>query len=652
MYFKENKKTLLTLIILLGVILVSSFFASLIQSRGFSVKVTDLRDVENVGVWEEDSEIEVKGKVVSGILFVPKKASKDNKLPAVVLTHGYLNYRELQLQNATELARRGFVVLTVDREAHGNFGNTGNSSSLTTRGLYDAAKYLYNLEYVDKSRIGISGHSMGGFDTASTLREDILKPEDAPAGRGLGIVSAGLIQAWSSYMGAGPDVSVGILKARDDEFFFQSTLPDGTLTIARQYMQSVGAANFVGIEVADSINVVNGGKYHNGELIDVEFGKKAPAGFRAIYEADEIHPQNHFSTESAGYVVDFFYTAFGTPEGFKTIKASNQTWWLKETFTTIGLVAFFALIFPVVNLLLTIPFFANLKKKKLVTGEGLEVEEDLPKLCGVQKHLSYWIPGVAGVLFGGFILRDVVVDYKKYFPLTQRFPQDTTNWVVLWAMICGLFSLALVLITYIVNLIVNKVRKVDNTGYGNPFEVARIGSAKDFFKTLLLAATTVASLYLVLFINWGIFKTDFRIWTLAVKVFNVPMMLPTMLRYAVLFSVYYILVGIANMTYRVKNLPEWTTIAINAFFNAFGVLLVILIQYITFRSTGELWQPEMALGYIVVFPLVPILVIATIISRKLYKKTGNIWLGSLINALLFTIITVSGTAASFAYILG
>ncbi|HHX80526.1 MAG TPA: prolyl oligopeptidase family serine peptidase, partial [Acholeplasmataceae bacterium] len=327
MYFKENKKTLLTLIILLGVILVSSFFASLIQSRGFSVKVTDLRDVENVGVWEEDSEIEVKGKVVSGILFVPKKASKDNKLPAVVLTHGYLNYRELQLQNATELARRGFVVLTVDREAHGNFGNTGNSSSLTTRGLYDAAKYLYNLEYVDRSRIGISGHSMGGFDTASTLREDILKPEDAPAGRGLGIVSAGLIQAWSSYMGAGPDVSVGILKARDDEFFFQSTLPDGTLTIARQYMQSVGAANFVGIEVADSINVVNGGKYHNGELIDVEFGKKAPAGFRAIYEADEIHPQNHFSTESAGYVVDFFYTAFGTPEGFKTIKASNQTWW-------------------------------------------------------------------------------------------------------------------------------------------------------------------------------------------------------------------------------------------------------------------------------------------------------------------------------------
>ena len=173
----------------------------------------------------------------------------------------------------------------------------------------------------------------------------------------------------------------------------------------------------------------------------------------------------------------------------------------------------------------------------------------------------------------------------------------------------------------------NKIRKVD-TPVQNPFEVARIGSVSNFLKTLLVAAMTVAALYLVVFINWGIWKTDFRLWTLGIKVFNIPMMFPTMLRYAALFSVYYILSAIGNITYRVKNLPEWASIAINAVFNAFGVLLVILIQYITFLSSGELWQPEMNLSYIVVFPLVAILVFATIISRKLYKKTGNIWLGS------------------------
>ena len=44
------------------------FFCFLIQSKGFSVEVTDLRDAENAGVWEVDPEIEVNGKVVSGIL--------------------------------------------------------------------------------------------------------------------------------------------------------------------------------------------------------------------------------------------------------------------------------------------------------------------------------------------------------------------------------------------------------------------------------------------------------------------------------------------------------------------------------------------------------------------------------------------------------
>ena len=129
-------------------------------------------------------------------------------------------------------------------------------------------------------------------------------------------------------------------------------------------------------------------------------------------------------------------------------------------------------------------------------------------------------------------------------------------------------------------------------------------------------------------------------------------MVPTAMRYLLFFAIFYLCAGIANQTYRAKNLPEWATIAINAFFNIFGIALVITIQYATFKSTGELWQGDMALGYIVLFPILPILIIATIISRLLYKKTGNVWLGSLINAILFTMITVSGTAASFAYVMG
>ena len=123
-----------------------------------------------------------------------------------------------------------------------------------------------------------------------------------------------------------------------------------------------------------------------------------------------------------------------------------------------------------------------------------------------------------------------------------------------------------------------------------------------------------------------------------------------MLRYSLVFFIFYAINGILNQGYKTKNLPEWATIAINSVFNVIGIFLVIIIQYGTFRTTGKLWQSDMALGYIVLFPIIPVLVIATIYSRRLYERTGNVWLGAVVNTLLFTIITVANTAASAPYV--
>lgn len=652
-YLRKNKKSLLMLVIVLAVILVSSFFASMIQSAGYKVRVTDLRDATNSGylIDEETGQAtttEVNGKVVSGILFMPKDASASNKKPAVVLTHGYLNNRELQLQNAIELARRGFIVLTIDREGHGNYLPTSDKGSamMNTSGMYDSAKYLYNLPEVDKSRIGISGHSMGGYTTAATLMQDA----------NVGIISAGLMQGWDSFMGAGADVSVGILKAMDDEFFFGSKFADGTESICREYLQSVGAAKFVGASYTEgdksSIDIKSGGIYVNGQLTTTsDDGSAVGQPFRVIYEANEIHPLNHFSVESAGYLVDFFYKAFGTPDGNDFIAGGNQIWWIKEAFSTVGLAAFFVLIFPVVSLLLTLPCFASLRKK-----EELDLDADLPSikkggLCGITSTVTYFASGLACMLFGGFILNKAYLEWgPRIFPQGTYFPQDTTGSVAGWAVICAAFGLTVMGVMWLVKAIVAKVassKGKETLAVGNPFACARIGIA-DFLKTIFLAIVVIALLYLVVFINWEIWVVDFRIWTFDVKPFMIEIV-PAISRYIPWFFAYYAVSAIGNAGYRLKDLPEWATIAINAFFNAAGVLLVILIQYITFRSTGVLWQPEMNLGYIVVFPMVAVLAIATIISRIIYKKTGNIWLGAMINAILFTIITCANTAAGYIY---
>jgi len=259
-------------------------------------------------------------------------------------------------------------------------------------------------------------------------------------------------------------------------------------------------------------------------------------------------------------------------------------------------------------------------------------------------------------VFAGFTLEPFVNEWAgAWFPNTQLYPQDTTNWVALWSAACGLFGAGMILLVYIGRLIgknIAKSRGKEAEDVVSPFETARVSSFSNALKTIALAFLIVIAIYGIVFANWGVWTVDFRLWTLQIKVFDVATMLPTALRYSLFFGIYYVLSGIANQTYRTKSLPEWASIAINAAFNSIGVLLVILIQYGTFKSTGVLWESDMALGYIVVFPVVAVLIIATIISRLLYKKTGNIWLGSLVNALLFTMITVAGTAASYAYVMG
>lgn len=669
-YFAKNKVAVIFLIVCILVIFLSSFIASAIQSNGWSIEVTDLRDAENEGtaISLTGEETKINGKVVSGILFKPKDATADNPLPAVVLTHGYLNNREMQLQNAIELARRGFVVLTVDREGHGNYENSGEQSALmATNGLYDSVKYLYNMDYVDKDKIGISGHSMGGMTTAMTLLQDMQ----------LGLVSAGLIQAWSTFMGAGADVDVGMLKAQDDEFFFTTNEgEDGT--ISREYLSTQAAKTFIGNTELEG-DVVSGAIYVNGQAVETTGGQETEGAFRVVYEISGVHPQNHCSVEGANAVVNFFYNAFGTPNGYEYISEGNQVWWVKEAFSLIGMIGFFALIFPLVSLLLTTPVFRSLRVAKqqvveetvVVTDEtgaeqtmvcqklvwdGANIPLQPKPLKGVQKNISYWLAAIGIMLFSGFSIHSICTEYgSKWFPNTQLYPQDTTNWVAMWAVCSALFSLAVILFFWLANTIVNKIRYGDNylEYQENPFAAGKIATGLGgLLKTFVLALLVLGILMAVLYTNWAIWTVDFRIWTLAVKVFDMGVLLPTIVRYGVFFGIFFIVSALFNETYRASNIPEWASTLINVFFNFFGVLLVIAIQYGEFTATGVMWQPDMNLGYIVLFPMVPILAIATVISRRMTAKTGNMWLGAFINTLLFTLITCSNTASSFAYIMG
>jgi len=89
----------------------------------------------------------------------PRARQRSTPAPAVLASHGFINTREMQSPFAIELARRGFVVMAMDMSGHGFSGGALGEQGF---GGPAALGYLRALPFVDKSNIGLEGHSLGG----------------------------------------------------------------------------------------------------------------------------------------------------------------------------------------------------------------------------------------------------------------------------------------------------------------------------------------------------------------------------------------------------------------------------------------------------------------------------------------------------------
>ena len=81
--------------------------------------------------------------------------------------------------------------------------------------------------------------------------------------------------------------------------------------------------------------------------------------------------------------------------------------------------------------------------------------------------------------------------------------------------------------------------------------------------------------------------------------------------------------------------------------NAGGPILWLAVQYISLFATGVAVNDGSALSGIMMVAMVPTLSIAAIVSRNLYKKTGNIWAPAFLNAILMTTMTIANTMVAF-----
>jgi dipeptidyl aminopeptidase/acylaminoacyl peptidase len=127
------------------------------------------------------------GLEIPSILYKPKHASPQNKVPALVLVHGgpggqtRVGYSAL----TQYLVNHGYVVLGANNRGSSGYGKTFFAADDGKHGreplwdIVESKKYLASLGYVDERKIGIIGGSYGGYMTLAALA---FKPEEFAVG--------------------------------------------------------------------------------------------------------------------------------------------------------------------------------------------------------------------------------------------------------------------------------------------------------------------------------------------------------------------------------------------------------------------------------------------------------------------------------------
>jgi dienelactone hydrolase len=593
--------------------LLSAIGASLVQTAGGAVTVKDLR-------WETAS-----GRAMSVLLFKPAGASADDQRPAIVVSHGWWNNREMQDANYVELARRGYVVVSMDMYGHGNSDPLPNAElAAAGTGMYDVVQLVADLPYVDRDRIGVTGHSNGARaanwsvlidnEADEQLIASVLLVDNDPIYR-----DEAQDNAYANVYG-GRDV--GVIAAQYDEFFFRSYDADGNvLTPPREYLSTPNAQSFLhfGEDPAEASDEREAGEVYT-ESVDGE------DAMRVIWSMPQTHPWSTISSGAVGHLVDFFDESLGAPN---PMPAGSQIWQIKEVFTTIGLIGFGIFLVAFTRALLFTRAFA-----------GLRVPEPVAAAATTRKGLAWFWGGlvvsaiVSGVSYV-WLSQAQWINAIAFNAIPNPWPQGAVFFIAFWAAVNGVAGLVIMVISYLL------------FGRRSGQDLRAVGVLpgwKRFFQGVGLAIVSTFVTFLLVFVLDYFFKTDFRLWVLAVKTFT-----PDKIWYALvvlpLFLIYFVANSVAINSFNRFTIrgKEWINTALLALFNALAPIVLVIVQYTTFFVSGYTIPGFGGIFSIWLFPVIVILAVTAVISRKIYQATNNPYIGGFLNAMVVALVSASNT---------
>lgn len=358
-----------------ALILGGSFYAHRVQTAGGAVAISEVRIPAEPGV------------TVSGLLYTPKTATAATPAPGILVSHGYINTREMQSPFAIELSRRGYVVLAMDMTGHGYSGGIVGTAGF---GGPAALRYLKSLPNVDGARIGLEGHSMGGGPILAAAAED---PDGYRA-----VVLEG---STPGLLGAkAPDSirNLAVVFGQYDEFAgLMWGVPKGSLVATSPKLQGIFGVT---------------GPVQVGRL----YGSIADGSARLLTNPPVTHPWEHFSNAGVGDAVAWFGRTIPAPAAKP---ADDQVWLGKEIGTLVAFIGMVGLILATFDMLLGLPAFAALSQPA----------QPLTK----RRNGGWWLSLAITAALPALTYFPLMKVGQAFFPMAP-FPQWIQNQLLVWAL--------------------------------------------------------------------------------------------------------------------------------------------------------------------------------------------------------------------------
>lgn len=690
----KARASAIVLIVCLVVMIVTSAVGHAIQTSNGTVRTEEITFTTDVGATSHAK------------LYIPDTATAETPAPAILLCHGYSASVEAMEPNAIELSRRGYVVMALDMYGHGEstlppdgysqvkMGNVVNYAP--DLGSYSALQEFAKLDYVDLTKIGMLGHSMGtaaiqegayiayakwqaAYTAAYTEALTAGQDETTAAGTAyMAAMSAGIVLPGSmvltgynynvrnindlTYNGVTAEngvfplyaapVNMCTIQGTHDEF---SGLLWG-VEDSSQYTSSFKFAYGTG----GALNVPSGTYFLYGDATAAPLSREeavtaaASAALtmqpiRAAYSFDGTHSDTYYDETAISYGINFFdITLRG---GAATIDPADQVWHGRAACGLIGLAAALVAFVALALTLLKVPFFAT-----IVRPEAKSITTcDAPKhtiryaiiyiLCLLPAPLLYyWLVGYP------YYMQPQWFIFKTKFMPNSFFNMAPMNSLMLFNIVVGVIFLALYLLVFF--FIAKRAGfGLENTGLKLP--VVQV------LKSLLLAAVSFGAIYAVIYACSALSGTEFSFFKFDIMPMDGSRWI-AFFKYLPVWLIFFLLLSVLyNSFTRINNAPAWLNYVLIGVASCGGLAVMFAydygklfatgvrgIQYIP-GTTSQEWLSTIGMSFptafagILLFGLLFILPITAVMSRVCAKKTGSVWLGGFLTAFIALVFTIS-----------